>query len=157
MGMPPTRPFIATVLLLGIVLVSSPAWAQQPAAPSRSELDRVRRQLAVQPTESIFVGPVRADYTVRVQDSPDDLDYHFGWLYDQTTSTPGYIRPWYPIYHYEMQSMMIPLEHRAQLYPAGVPLGGGTVNAIKGAFRKRKEREAKAQVEAEVAAIKKNQ
>ena len=66
---------------------------------------------------------MRADYTVRVEDSPDDLDYHFGWLYDQTTATPGYIRPWYPIYHYQMQSMMIPLEHRAQLYPAGVPIG----------------------------------
>jgi hypothetical protein len=157
MGMPPTRPFIATVLLLGAVLVSSPASAQQPAARSPGELDRIRRQLASQPTQSIFVGPVRADYTVRVQDSPDDLDYHFGWLYDQTTATPGYIRPWYPIYHYQMQSMMIPLEHRAQLYPAGVPLGGATISAIKGAFRKRQEREAKKQVEAEVAAIKKSQ
>ena len=157
MDMPPTRPYIATVLLLGAVLGSSPAWAQRPAARSPAELDRIRKQLAVQPTESIFVGPVRADYTVRVEDSPDDLDYRFGWLYDQTTATPGYIRPWYPIYHYEMQSMMIPLEHRAQLYPAGVPIGGNTVSAIKGAFRKRKEREAKQQVEAEVAAIKKNQ
>ena len=157
MGMPPTRPFIATVLLLGAVLGSSPAWAQQPAARSSAELDRIRRQLAVQPTESIFVGPVRADYTVRVEDSPDDLDYRFGWLYDQTTATPGYVRPWYPIYHYEMQSIMIPLEHRAQLYPAGVPIGGSTVGAIKDAFRKRKEREAKKQVEAEVAAIKKSQ
>ena len=157
MGMPPTRPYIATVLLLGAVLGSSPAWAQRPAARSPAELDRIRKQLAVQPTESIFVGPVRADYTVRVEDSPDDLDYRFGWLYDQTTATPGYIRPWYPIYHYEMQSIMIPLEHRAQLYPAGVPIGGSTVNAIKGAFRKRKEREAKKQVEAEVAAIKKSQ
>jgi hypothetical protein len=157
MGMPPTRPYIATVLLLGAVLGSSPAWAQQPAARSSAELNRIRRQLAVQPTESVFVGPVRADYTVRVEDSSDDLDYRFGWLYDQTTATPGYIRPWYPIYHYEMQSIMIPLEHRAQLYPAGVPIGGSTVSAIKGAFRKRKEREAKKQVEAEVAAIKKSQ
>jgi hypothetical protein len=155
--MPPTRPYIATVLLLGLVLGSSPVRAQQPAARSTAELDRIRRQLAARPTESIFVGPVRADYTVRVEDSSDDLDYHFGWLYDQTTATPGYIRPWYPIYHYEVQSMMIPLEHRAQLYPAGVPIGGNTVSAIKGAFRKRKEREAKKQVEAEVAAIKKNQ
>ena len=153
MGMPPTRPFIATVLLLGAVLGSSPASAQQPAARSQSELDRIRRQLASQPTQSIFVGPVRADYTVRVQDSPDDLDYHFGWLYDQTTATPGYIRPWYPIYHYQMQSMMIPLEHRAQLYPAGVPIGGGTIGAIKDSFRKRKEKQAKAQVDAEVKAL----
>ena len=155
--MPPTRPYIATVLLLGSMLGSSPAWAQQPAARPSADLARIRRQLAVPPTESIFVGPVRADYTVRVEDSPDDLDYHFGWLYDQTTATPGYIRPWYPIHHYQLQSLMIPLEHRAQLYPAGVPIGGSTINSIKSAFRKRKEREAKKQVEAEVAAIKKSQ
>lgn len=154
MDMPPTRPFIATVLLLGVVaLVSSPATAQQPAARTDADLNSIRRQLAAPETESIFVGPVRADYTVRVQETPDDLDYHFGWLYDQTTATPGYIRPWYPIYHYQMQSIMIPEEHRAQLYPAGVPLGGNTVGAIKDAFRKRKERQAKAQVEAEVKAI----
>lgn len=155
MSMPPMRPSIATVLLLGTVFGSSPVLAQQPAARSSAELDRVRRQLAT--PESIFVGPVRADYTVRVEDSTDDLDYHFGYLYDRTTATPGYIRPWYPIYHYEMQSMMIPLEHRAQLYPAGVPVGGSTISAIKGAFRKRKEREAKKQVETEVQAIRKAQ
>ena len=156
MDMPLTRPYIATVLLLGALLGSSPARAQQPAARSAADLDRIRRQLAVEPTESVFVGPVRADYSVRVEDSPEDLDYHFGWLYDQTTATPGYVRPWYPIHHYELQSMMIPLEHRAQLYPAGVPIGGGTVSAIKGAFRKRKERQVKKQIEAEVAALKKN-
>lgn len=155
--MPLTRPYIATVLLLGATLGSSLAWAQQPAARSTAELNRIRRQLAVEPSESIFVGPVRADYSVRVEDKSDDLDYHFGWLYDQTTATPGYVRPWYPIHHFELQSMMIPLEHRAQLYPAGVPIGGGTVSAIKGAFRKKKERDAKKQVEAEVAAIKKSQ
>ena len=156
MGMPPTRPYIATVLLLGAMLGSSPAWAQQPAARSTVDLDRIRRQLAVQSAESKFVGPVRADYTVRIEDSPDDLDYRFGWLYDETTATPGYIRPWYPIHHYQMQSIMIPLEHRAQLYPAGIPVGGA-VGAIRSAFRKRQEREAKKQVEAEVAAIKKSQ
>lgn len=154
MAMPPTRPLIGTVLLLGFALVSVPTYAQQPAARSPAELDRIRRQLA-QP-ESIFVGPVRADYSVRVEDSVDDLDYHFGWLYDQTTATPGYVRPWYPIYHYEMQSIMIPIEHRAQLYPAGVPVGN-TLGAVKHAFRKRKQREAKKQVQAEVEALKKNQ
>lgn len=155
MTMPLTRPFIATVLLLGSVFGSSPVLAQQPAARTSAELDRVRRQLAT--PESIFVGPVRADYIVRVEDSNEDLDYHFGYLYDRTTATPGYIRPWYPIYHYEMQSMMIPLEHRAQLYPAGVPVGGSTVSAIRNAFRKRQEREAKKQVEAEAQALRKAQ
>lgn len=150
--MPPTRPFIATVLLLGVA-IGSPAFAQQPAARSDVNLDRIRRQLAAPPTESIFVGPVRADYSVRVEETPEDLDYRFGWLYDQTTATPGYVRPWYPIHHYQMQSMMIPLEHRAQLYPAGVPIGGSTVSAIKSAYRKRKERQAKAEVEAEVKAL----
>ena len=155
--MPLTRPFIAAVLLLGVAIGPSPAIAQQPAAGSQPHLDRIRRRLAEPETESMFVGPVRADYTVRVRETPDDLDYGFGWLYDKTTATPGYIRPWYPIYHYEMQSMMIPLAHRAQLYPAGVPVGGGTINAIKDAFRSRKEREAKAQVDAEAAALRKKQ
>ncbi len=67
------------------------------------------------------------------------------------------MRPWYPIYHYQTLSMTIPLEHRAQLYPIGTPSGGSTLGAIKEAIRKRKERQAKAQVEAEVAAIRKDQ
>jgi hypothetical protein len=54
-----------------------------------------------------------------------------------------------------MQSLMIPLEHRAQLYPAGIPLGGNTVGAIKDAFRKRRERQAKKQVDEEVSALRK--
>ena len=51
---------------------------------------------------------------------------------------------------------MIPPEHRAQLYPIGVPTGnviGAIKDAFGGASRKRKEREAKAQVEAELKAI----
>ena len=155
--MPPTRPSFAAVLLLGVALGTSPAWAQQPAAPlSAADLERIRRQFVEQPTESVFLGPVRADYTVRIQEQPEDLDYHFGYLYDQTTATPGYVRPWYPIYHYELQSIMIPPEHRAQLYPIGVPTGN-VIGAIKDAFtgssRKRKEREAKAKVDAELRAI----
>ena len=157
MDMPPRRPFIATVLLLGLVFGSSPAWAGQPAARSRDDLSRIRRQLAAPPTESVFLGPVRADYSVRVQEENEDLDYNFGYLYDQTTVTPGYVRPWYPIYHYQLQSVMIPQEHRAQLYPIGVPVGGNTVGAIRNAFRKRQERKAKAEVEAEVRELKKQQ
>jgi hypothetical protein len=140
--MPPTRPLIATVLLLGLVLGFSPARAQQPSARPSADLERIRRTWATQPVESKFTGPVRADYSVRVEEQPDDLNYHFGWIYDQTTATPGYVRPWYPIYHYEMQSVMIPTEHRAQLYPAGIPASGATVGAIKKAFRSRKERNA---------------
>jgi hypothetical protein len=156
--MPPTRPLIATVLLLGAVLGTSPdGRAQQPAARSEADLNRIRRQLSVQPTDSIFAGPVRADYTIRVEETPEDLDYRFGWLYDQTNMTPGYVRPWYPIYHYQTLSMVIPLEHRAQLYPIGTPSGGSTLAGIKEALRKRKERQAKAQVAAEVAAIQKDQ
>ena len=155
MGMPPTRPFIATVLLLGLVIGTSPARAQQPAATRGPNLDRIRRQLQAPRPEITLLGPVRPDYTVRVQEENEDLDYHFGWLYDQTTVTPGYVRPWYPIYHYEMQSIMIPLEHRAQLYPIGAPGGGSTVGALKDAFRKRRQRQAKEQVEAEVRAIQK--
>lgn len=155
--MPPTRPFFAAVLLLGVALGTSPALAQQPAASRNSaNLERIRRAFVEQPAESVFLGPIRADYTVRVQEEPEDLDYRFGYLYDQTTATPGYVRPWYPIHHYELQSIMIPPEHRAQLYPIGVPTGnviGAIKDAFTGASRKRKEREAKAQVDAELRAI----
>lgn len=155
--MPPTRPSFAAVLLLGVALGTSSAQAQQPAASTnRADLERIRRQFVEQPTESLFLGPLRADYTVRIQEEPDDLDYRFGWLYDQTTVTPGYVRPWYPIYHYELQSIMIPPEHRAQLYPMGVPTGnviGALKDAFKSSSRKRKERDAKKQVDAELRAI----
>ena len=155
MIMPPPRPFIATVLLLGVVIGTSPARAQQPAATGQADLERIRRQFLSQPPESVLLGPVRADYTVRVEEEPEDLDYRFGWLYDQSTVTPGYVRPWYPIHHYEMQSMMIPIEHRAQLYPSGMPVGSNLFGGIKDAMRKKKERRAKEQVEAELKAIQK--
>ena len=152
MDMPPTRPFTVTVLLLGTLFAISPSYAQRPAVP-RADLERIRRELAQMPAESVLLGPVRADYVVRVQEEPTDLDYHFGWLYDQTTATPGYVRPWYPIYHYELQSVMIPMEHRAQLYPIGVPVGSNTVGAIRDAMTKRRQRKAKQAVEAEVKAL----
>lgn len=153
MGMPPPRPFIAAVLLLGVV-GTSPARAQQPAALSQADLERIRRQFVEQPTESKFLGPVRVDYTVRVEEEPDDLDYRFGWLYDKSTITPGYVRPWYPIYHYDALMMTIPVEHRAQLYPAAIT-ASSLFGGMKDAARKRQERKAKAQVEAEVRALQK--
>lgn len=163
MNMPPLRPFIATVLLLGVVVGSSPALAQQPAASSSSDdahLSRIRRQLSEPERESMFFGPVRADYRVRVEEEPADLGYKLGWIYDQTTATPGYVRPWYPIYHYELQSIMIPREFRAHLYPVGVP-SGDVIKALKDVFGKRsrekEQRKARADVESEVKAIKAQQ
>ena len=42
--MPPTRPFFAAVLLLGVALGTSPASAQQPAATrNAADLERIRR------------------------------------------------------------------------------------------------------------------
>lgn len=153
MGMPPTRPYIATVLLLGVV-GTSPAHAQQPAASGRHDLEAIRRQLVEQVPESKFLGPVRADYTVRIEEEQDGFDTRFGWLYDQTTVTPGYVRPWYPIYHFDTLSMTIPVEHRAQLYPAAIS-AGDLFGGFKEARRKRKEREAREQVQAEVRALQK--
>jgi hypothetical protein len=153
MGMPPTRPYIAAVLLLGMV-GTSPAHAQQPAASARHDLEAIRRQFVEQPTESKLLGPVRADYTVRVEEDQDDFDTRFGWIYDQTTMTPGYIRPWYPIHHFDMLSMTVPTEHRAQLYPAAIS-AGDLFGGIKDAARRRKERQAKEQVQAEVKALQK--
>ncbi len=153
MGMPPTRPFIAAVLLLGVV-GTSPARAQQPAASGAYDLDAIRRVFVEKPTESAFLGPVRADYTVRVEEERDEFRTGFGWLFDRTTTTPGYVRPWYPIYHFETLSMTVPNEHRAQLYPMGVPVGS-VWGAIRDAARDRKARDARRQVEEEVRAIQK--
>lgn len=149
--MPPHRPYIAAVLLLGLTLATSPARAQQPAAAAAPDLDRIRRQFA-QTGDSIFLGPLRSDYKIVIEEQPEDLDYRFRWLYDQATVTPGYVRPWYPIYHHEMLSIMIPQEFRAHLYPIGVPVGN-TWSAIKDAFRARDARAAKARVAAEVKAL----
>ncbi len=154
MGMPPTRPFIAAVLLLGVV-GTSPARAQQPAASGAYDLDAIRRVFVEQPTESAFLGPVRADYTVRIEEERDEFRTGFGWLFDKTTVTPGYVRPWYPIYHFETLSMTVPTEHRAQLYPMGVPVGS-VWGSIRDAARERKAREARRQVEEEMRAIRKN-
>jgi hypothetical protein len=163
MCMPPLRPFIATVLLLGAVAGSSPASAQQPAAPPPSadaNLDRIRRTFAETAVESKFVGPVRADYRVRVEEETPDAGFDFGWIYDRTTATPGYVRPWYPISHFEVQQMLLPKEFRAHLYPIGVPTGD-FISAVKKAFRDRsrekRERDARNQVEAEVKALRDRQ
>ena len=153
MGMPPTRPVIATVLLLGVV-GTSPAHARQPAASPRYDLEAIRRQFAHQPIESVFLGPLRADYRVRIEEERDEFRTGFAWLFDRDNVTPGYVRPWYPIYHFETLSMTIPPEHRAQLYPAGVPVGS-VIGSIRDAMRKRQAREAREQVEAEVRAIQK--
>ena len=148
----PSRPFIATVLLLCAVhCTSSPARAQQPTATPQtvSDLDRIREQLARQP--SIFAVDVQPDYTVRVETEAEELRLKLAWIYDDTV-TPGYIRPWYPIYHFEMQQMMLPEEFRAHLYPIGVP----AVNPIKAfgdAIRQRRERAARERVRAEIEAL----
>ena len=155
MDMPPTRPLLATVLLLGVVGTSL-ARAQQPAASGGYDLESIRREFVEQPTQSTFLGPVRADYSVRIEEEVAGFDTRFGWLYDRNTVTPGYVRPWYPIYHFETLSMTVPRQHRAQLYPVGIP-AGALFGGIKDAARKRREREAREQVEAEVKAIRKQQ
>lgn len=149
----PSRPFIATVLLLSLVLGTSfGAQAQQPTASSPapiSDLDRIRRGIDRAP--SIFVADTPADYSVRVETDEEDLRLRMAWVYDDSV-VPGYIRPWYPIYHFEMQRMMIPRDFHAHLYPVGVS-ASGLGQAFSDAVRRRREAAARERVRAEMDAL----
>jgi hypothetical protein len=152
--MMPSRPFIATVLLLcGVYCTSSDTRAQQPTAPAPpvTDLDRIRERLAQSP--SIFAVDVAPDYRVRVETDEEDLRLKLAWVYDDSV-VPGYVRPWYPIYHFEMQQMMLPTEFRAHLYPMGVP-AGNPVRAFSDFIRQRREEAARRRIRAEVEALRK--
>lgn len=148
----PSRPSIATVLLLcSLLCTSSPTVAQQPTATSSSitDLDRIRKGL--ERDGSIFVVAAAPDYSVRVETDEEDLRLKFAWIYDDSV-VPGYVRPWYPIYHFEMQQMMLPREFSAHLYPIGAPVGT-VVSAFSEAMRRRREQAARERVRAEVEAL----
>lgn len=146
----PSRPFIASVMLLCGVLCTSSARAQQPAASSAvSSLERVREGLARDP--SIFAVEVAPDYRVSVETNEEDLRLKMAWIYDDSV-TPGYVRPWYPIYHFEMQQMMLPRDFRAHLYPIGVPVND-SVRLFSDALRRRREAQARERVRAEIEAL----
>jgi len=152
-GMMPSRPFVAAVLLWCAV-AGSPAVgrAQQSSAASSaplSDLDRVRGALAR--PQSIFLSESLPDYTVRVETEGEDLNLKLAWVYDDSV-VPGYVRPWYPIYHFEMQQMLLPNEFRAHLYPMGMP-AGNPLRAFSDAMRERRERAARERVRAELDAI----
>lgn len=150
----PSRPLFAAVLLLcGVSCTSSLAHAQQPTAPSSSvtDLDRIRKGL--ERTPSIFAVDVVPDYRVQVETEEEDLRLKLAWVYDDNI-VPGYVRPWYPIYHFEMQQMMLPTEFRAHLYPMGVPVTS-PVKAFSDALRERRERAARERIKAEVEALRK--
>jgi hypothetical protein len=148
----PLRPFIAAVLLLCLVTSTSPAMAQQPAAPlvGPVDLDRIRERLAR--STSIFELDFAPDYRIFVATDDEDLRLKLAWQYDDDTITPGYVRPFYPIYHFEMQQMMLPRDFRAHLYPIGVP-AGGLFRAVGDAMRDRRERAARDKVRQEAEAL----
>ncbi len=149
----PSRPFIATVLLLcGALCTSSSTLAQQPTATSSiTDLDRIREGL--QRDGSIFAVDIAPDYTVRVETDEEDLRLKFAWIYDDSV-VPGYVRPWYPIYHFEMQQMMLPRDFTAHLYPIGMPTSN-IASAFSDAMRRRREQAARERVRAEVEALRK--
>jgi hypothetical protein len=148
----PPRPFIAAVLLLCFATSTSPAWAQQPAAPvGPVDLDRIRERLQKSP--SIFDLELVPDYRVQVQTDDADLRLKLAWIYDDSI-TPGYVRPFYPLYHFEMQRMMLPREFTAHLYPIGVPTTD-VFNAIGDALRSRRARAERERVRQEAEALRK--
>lgn len=148
----PSRPFIAAVLLLCIVPCTSFTRAQQPTATSSvADVERVRDGLSRNP--SIFAVEIAPDYRVRVETDEEDMRLKMAWIYDDSI-TPGYVRPWYPIYHFEMQQMMLPRDFRAHLYPIGVPISN-PVKLFSDAMRKRREDQARERVRAELEALRK--
>ncbi len=145
------RPFIAAVLLLCLASSTSLVQAQQPATSlGPVDLDRIREELS-RPPSPIFEVDVPADYRVRIETDEDDLRLKLAWIYDDSV-TPGYIRPWYPIYHFEMQRMLLPRDFTAHLYPVGVP-AGDAIRAFGDALRERRERSARERVRQEAEAL----
>ncbi len=151
-GLMPSRPFIAAVLLLCPVLCTSFARAQQQTAPS-TIADTARVREGLERGASIFAVEILPDYRVRVETDGEEMRLKLAWLYDDNI-TPGYVRPFYPIYHFELQRMVLPTEFRAHLYPIGVPVNN-TGQAFSDALRQRREEQARERIRAELEALRK--
>jgi hypothetical protein len=132
---------MAPALFLTLVLAQgTPAEGADPA-----QIERIRTALE---TQTITIASsTRAQgsvFRVTVHGKPERP------LWDDSSATPSYVRPWFRYYQHEFLAQVTPEEFRsATLYPVGIPvlqLAELLVKEIKVANRKRKEANAREEV-----------
>src|SRR3954447_13802843 len=134
---------MAPALFLTLVLAQSAS--AESADPA--QIERIRKALAE--TTAITVAPptlaqgsvFRVTVLGRKPERP---------LWDESSATPSYVRPWFRYYQHEFLAQVTPEEFRsATLYPVGIPvlqIAELLVKDIKLANRKRKEANAREEV-----------
>jgi hypothetical protein len=122
--------------------------AQSLPAPAETgdaaQLERIRRLLA-DPPAVVLAPPSERDgpvFRVTVHGRKSE-----GPAWEDLSGVPAYVRPRFPIYHYEFLHQVTPEEFRAgTLYPIGIPIDPiitSLVKGIKAANRTRQEANAK--------------
>lgn len=140
----------------GLLFAAILAQSGTPASADSAQLERIRRALAETP--AITIEPATASdgrLVFRVQIRHRQLPP----LWTPSYPVPSYIRPSYPLYHYDFLQMVTPEGFRAStLYPGsvGFPVGtwsGSLVKQIKEARRKAQEQAAREEVRQELAEV----
>jgi hypothetical protein len=155
-----------TIVLVGLMLqnpsdVDGQGTSSTSAGPRDPSLDRIRARLAERPL--ITVPPSTPLFTTRPSDRPLFKVHIQGpgmppweWL-DTGTTVPAYVRPTYTPTHHEFLLGVTPeLFRGAAVHPYGVPvlsIGRAIANAIRGPLRRRKEANARREVEEALAAL----
>ena len=132
-------PAVFLTLVLG---QSAPAEAADPA-----QVERIRQALIE--TQAITVAP-----PTRAEDSVFRVTVHGPKperpLWEEWSTTPSYVRPWFRASHHEFLERVTPEEFRgATLYPIGIPVDQVVdflVKDIKGANREKREANAREEV-----------
>jgi hypothetical protein len=155
-----------TIVLVGLMLqnpsaVDAQGTSSTSAGPRDPSLDRIRKRLAERPL--ITAPPDTPLFTTRPSDRPlFKVDIQgpgmppWDWL-DTGTTIPAYVRPTFPPTHHEFLLSVTPeLFRGAVVHPVGVPvlsIGRAIANATRGPLRRRKEADARREVEEALAAL----
>ena len=122
------------------------AQAAAPAGPDAAEVERIRKALAASPAITLTPaeprdGPV---FKVRIEEPIP------GKPWDHWSNVPAYIRPSWPLHHYEFLEQVTPEAFRsATLYPIGidiVPIIQYVAKQLSAARRKAREEQAREEV-----------
>jgi hypothetical protein len=157
---------LETIVLVGLMLQSSSAADAQgtlstSADPRDQSLDRIRARLAERPLTT--VPPSTPLFTTLASDRPlfkveiqGQRMRPWDWL-DTGTTVPAYVRPTSTPTHYEFLLRVTPEMFRGiAVHPYGVPvlsIGRAIANATRGSARRRKEANARREVEETLAAV----